>query len=871
MQSRFTFKSGAQNCFLTVAFTIIAASTAFAQQSQPTPTPAPSATPARRAARPIPPPRYIPPHDYDQRNIKLDLRFDWGREQAIGTETITLAPVVKDLRRVDFDAAYMSVSGVALASGTALKFEYDATKEKLTVLLDRAYQPADELTLVISYHTNQPPPEKRAGLGGGGLNFIKPRPDDPTRPRQVWSQGEAEANHLWFACFDHPNDFVTSEVIATVEKPLTVISNGKLISMKDNPDGTRTFDWKIDDPHATYLTSIIVGEFAPIIGTYADIAVITNVYTNEIDEGVVTAARLPEMVKFFSEKTGVKYPYAKYAQTTVRDFGGGMENISATTQTDNMIHDARAELDQTADSLESHELAHQWFGDYVTCRTWSDIWLNESFATYFQAMWDEHHLGHDDFLYLDVKANQDQYYQAWGRGQRRPIVTKNYTNPDAVFDTYAYPRGGAVLHMLRTFLGEDNWWRSINHYLTKYAHQPVETEQLRIAIEETTGQPMDWFFDEWVYKMGHPVFRVTQDYDAANKALTLIVRQEQHPDPDSQYPQVTYFQTPVDIEIATATGKRVERVQIDPKEEQTIKLAVDSEPLLVNFDYGDTLIKELVFSKTTGQLLYQLAHDQDVLGRIWALQQLSARMNDANTTGADRRTIIKAIGDAATKDQFWGARLEAVTALNGLKDAKALLLTAIKDANARVRARAINSLAATKDASLADAYRQLLGDQSYAVIRAAAAALGQTKSPAAYDALMKIIDMPSWRDTIRASALIGLAALGDKRALDLGFKYFAAGNPNGVRAAAVGLLGATGKDDARIFPLISAALTDTIERRNFALFAGEADALVALGDERGLALFQELSKKPGTPPQLVAALSGFESRLRAKLAPKPNP
>src|SRR5262249_42780625 len=330
---------------------------------------------------------YIPPHNYDQRNIKLDLRFDWNQEQAIGTAAITFAPTIRDLRRVEFDAAYMTISGVTLAGGAPLKFDYDGNRERLSVTLHRAYQLKEELTMVVSYHTNKPPPERTAAIGGGGIAFIKPLPDDPSRPKQIWTQGEAEANHFWFPSFDHPNDFVTTEIVATVEKPLSVISNGKLISTTENADGTRTFDWKIDEPHATYLTSLIVGEFATVAGDYAGIPVQTNVYNNEIEEGKVTAARLPEMVKFFSEKTGVKYPYAKYAQTTVRDFGGGMENISATTQTDNMIHDARTELDQTSDSLQSHELAHQWFGDYVTARTWSDIWLNESFATYFQAMW----------------------------------------------------------------------------------------------------------------------------------------------------------------------------------------------------------------------------------------------------------------------------------------------------------------------------------------------------------------------------------------------------------------------------------------------------------------------------------------------------
>ena len=278
----------------------------------------------------------------------------------------------------------------------------------------------------------------------------------------------------------------------------------------------------------------------------------------------------------------------------------------------------------------------------------------------------------------------------------------------------------------------------------------------------------------------------------------------------------------------------------------------------------------MTFVKTTGQLQYQLAHDQDVLGRIWALQQLRLRMNDDKTTGADRLAIIKSISDALTKDQFWGTRLEAAASLTGLKEAKDALLAATKDADARVRARAVNALAATKDAGLADTYQQLLNDQSYAVIRAAAVALGQTKSSGAYDSLIKLIDAPSWRDTIRASALSGLAALGDKRALDLALKYYAVGNRAGVRAAALTLLGTAGKDDPRAFPILSATATEGLEKRNFGLLFGAAEALVSLGDERGLALFKELSTKAGTSPQIVGAISGFENRLRAKLAP-PKP
>jgi aminopeptidase N len=825
--------------------------------------------------RPLPPRQYIPNRDYDTRNITLNLRFNWEQEQAIGTATITFAPLNANLRRVEFDAAYMTFNSVKLASGTPLKFEADARNEKLRVTLDRAYQPADVITVVIDYRTNG----TVAGGGlpgfGRGLTFIKPRADDPNRPRQVWSQGESEYNHYWFPCFDHPNDFATTEMIATVEKPLMVISNGRLIETRDNKDNTRTFHWKMEQPHASYLTSIVVGEYTPVEQKYLDVPVISYVYPNEAQEGRVTVARMADMVRFFSEKTGVKYPYAKYAQTMTRDFGGGMENISATTQTDQMIHDARFELDNDSDGLQSHELAHQWFGDYVTCRSWSDIWLNESFATYFQAMWDEHRLGRDDFLYLDVKGNQDAYYAAWRNGLRRPIVTSNYQDPDAVFDTYAYPRGGAVLHMLRTMLGEENWWRSINHYLTKYAHQPVQTEQLRIAIEETTGMPLDWFFDEWLYKMGHPVFRVTKSYDAATKNLTLTVRQEQKPDPAYDYPQAGLFRTPVDIEIGTGTDTKsvkVTRVWIEPKEEQAFSFPVDAEPRLVNFDYGSTLIKELKFDKPTNELVYQLSRDEDEMGRMWALGQLTEKLKAAGTAENEKQQISQAITTALAGDKSWPMRTEAAAALSGVPGdtARSGLLAAAKDSNARVRARAINSLGASKDPSLANVYLEHLTDASYATIRESARALGLTKSPVAYDALTKLVDTPSWRETIKVSALTGLTSLADPRALDLGFRYATASNPDGVRGAALALLAATGRDDPRVFPLVSDAFRQATVYRSPLIFqAGEA--LVTLNDKRGLEFFEQLRKQFGSDANVLNFITNYERRLRQGLEQPAQP
>ncbi len=503
----------------------------------------------KQQVRKLPPVHYIRSRDYDMRHIALNLKFDWEKEQTYGTASITLAPLMPNFQTVNLDAGSMIINSVKLG-GKDLKFNYDEPNTNLSITLDRIYKINEAIMLVVDYRTKGGVISNTLGFGaGGGLKFIKPDAENPKRRKQIWSQGESDYNRFWFPSYDSPNDFATNELTATVEKPMFVMSNGKLVERKDNKNGTETFHWKMETPHANYLTSIVVGEYTEIKGDYLGTPVSTFLFPNEAKDGAASVKNLPAMVKFFSEKTGVKYPYVKYAQTMAEGFGGGMENISATTMTPTMIHDERELLDFDSESLQSHELAHQWFGDYVTCREWSEIWLNESFATYMQALWDENSKGHEYFLYSDVRANQNQYLQTWNQGNRRPIVTKYYTNADALFDTYAYPRGGAVLHMLRKHLGDEVFFKSLKHYLTVNANKPVQTEQLRIAIEETSGQSMDWFFDQWLYKMGHPIFEVTQNYDAASKKLTLNVKQTQKLDPLNAYPQAEFFEARVDVEI----------------------------------------------------------------------------------------------------------------------------------------------------------------------------------------------------------------------------------------------------------------------------------------------------------------------------------
>ena len=833
------------------------------------------------ARKPLPPIKYIASREYDTKHIRLDLNFDWDKSQAYGVSTITFSPLLANTKTVKFDQASLQINSIKLNNGAALKFTTDDANQKLIVELDKAYQPTDVLTIAIDYRTKQSYVENGIlGGFGGGLRFIKPTPDEPNKPRQIWSQGETVYNRYWFPAFDSPNDFATSEIYATVEKPFIVISNGKQVEPpKDNANNTRTFHWAIESPHANYLTSIVVGDYAEVKGDYDGIPVSSFVYKNELKEGTATTKRLPEMVRWFSEETGVKYPYEKYAQTMVENFGGGMENISATTQIEEMIHDERQDLDETSDSLQSHELGHQWFGDYVTCREWSDTWLNESFATFMEATWTEKSLGRDSYL-LEMRKNQNTALATWRRGVRRPIVTKYYSGSDSVFDDYAYPRGGAVINNLRQVLGDRDFWRAINHYLTKNAHQPVSTEQLRIAIEESTGQSMDWFFDQWIYKMGNPNFEVTKNYDAAAKTLTMTVRQTQQQDQTSSYPQVEFFQTPVDIEIGTASGVKIERVQIEPKAENTFTFAVDGEPKLVNFDYNGAIIKELKFDKSTAELSYQLKNDPDPIGRAWAMSELSKRL----TNETDKPAATAALTDAITNDKAWELRRDAINALqpetargqaammaaiSGNKpkadfapETLTALQRAVKDQKSLVRAAAIASLGATQDAKFADLYANALNDQSYAVVDSAADALGNTKSPNAYAQLAKLLDQPSWKNRVQIAALNGLANTGDKRATDVAFKYADAKSPSNVRSIALLALTNTGKGDPRVFPLLFDNFKKSLDANKFQAIFESLVGFVKLGDPRGQQAFDAMRAKFKDNDRITAALDGLETAFK---------
>jgi aminopeptidase N len=492
-----------------------------------------------------------------------------------------------------------------------------------------------------------------------------------------------------------------------------------------------------------------------------------------------------------------------------------------------------------------------------------------------QAMWDEKLKGHDEFLYSDIRGNHDNVLGSWNRGDRRPIVTKYYASKDDMFDNYAYPGGGSVLHMLRKHLGDQLFSKALNRYLTTNANQPVSTEDLRIAVEEASGQSMDWFFDEWLYKMGHPIFDVTQSYDEAARKLTLNVKQTQKIDPNNEYPQTEFFQSYVDVEI----DNRIERVWLKPQEENVFTFDSPVRPRLINFDYENTLLKEMTFGKSTDDLLYQMQNDRDVLGRRWAMGELEKKASNA----ADKQRIVAALITSAEKDPFWRIRRAAVSVLADIYspdpprgqerpaavyDANVLdaYTRLTKDPQSLIRSDAIKNLGETKDAKYAGLYLSALDDRSYAVIDQAALALARTKDPRAMDALVKLTNTPSWKGRIQNAGLNGLAELGDSRGFETGFRMATDKSlPMNVRTTALRLVAATGKGDQRAFPLI-------FEKFKYALATGNQQgminttlAIIKIADPRGQQVFDMLRARFKDQPNIMSQVDFYEAQFKAAL------
>lgn len=725
--------------------------------------------------------QWPPSRTYHVENYKLTLRFDAPKGEVFGDEVVTLQPLAAQFHEFDLNSAELSIDSVALElPGRApVGLTHSAHGSRLRISLDRDYDATSTLNVRIAYH----------GFPRTGLFFVNPTPEYPSRPQEVYSQGEAEFNHYWFPCWDYPNDMATSETITTVAEGQGVVSNGRLVGVTRSA-GHVTYDWVESIPHSSYLISIAVGPWRKVLDSYQDKPVDYYV-PNYVDEA--TARRslhlTPDMIGFFSRATGVNYPYEQYAQTAVHNFiFGGQENVSATTLTEFTLHDERADPDYPSTVLVAHELGQHWFGDLVQGRDWANIWLNEGFATYLTALYTQYHEGNDAYrfeIYNDQLREQAEDRDDY----RRPLLERHYTDPMQMFDATTHQKGAAVLDMLRYVVDgaeaashpasqHEPLFQALHHYLVAHRAQAVDTAALLEAIRATTGQELGWFFREWVSMAGHPDYRVEASYDSAKKLEKLIVTQTQQLDA-----LTPVFDMPIEVVFYGAGGERKASQIRDHLQRQEFDIPLDFAPQWVDFDPDDRLDKTVQFDKPLVALIASAERDPSMMARLWAVEQLG------KDKGASAKGGVAALAYVLGNDVFYGVRTAAAAGLGNVGNAaaKGALRAALRQPDSRVRAAVVTALGNfSSDRMVYDALVNALhNDASYAVQAAAATGLGRSGVAQAFDTLQTVAATAS-EVHLMAATLDALVATKDPRAAAILLAQARAGVPEQNRLSALG-------------------------------------------------------------------------------------
>ena len=752
---------------------------------------------------------YARSRDYDLQNVRTHLRFDVEQKKVIGEATESLAILRENVGELRFDSVGLTIDSVTLNRQTT---KFDVQPKELVVTLPQKARRGEHFEVTIRY----------SGQPTKGLYFILPDKNYPDQPKEIWSQGESEDTRYYIPIYDYPNDRTTAEMLLTVPGDWWTVSNGKLVGIKTEADGTKTWDWKQSEPLSTYLISVVAGEFVEKKDSWRGIPVQYAVPKGQEFKIDPTFLRTKGMLDAFSDALDVKYPWAKYAQTSVDYFiEGGMENTSATTLTSrSLVHPKlAAESIYGSDELDSHELAHQWFGDLVTCKDWANLWLNEGFATYFEHYWTEKNFGKDDADYEfwedgNQWMNQKSLF-------RVPIVNRQIDD-SLEYEGNIYTKGGLVLKMLREKLGDQDFFRGLHHYLDVNRGQNVATADLIKAIEQETSVNVDEFFQQWVYRAGAPKFEVSVKWDDLVDSVHLQVKQTQKVEG-----LVNLFHVPIEVEIATKSGMKTFPIDVS-KDEEIFSFAVDGPPLMVVFDKGNKILKSVEFKREPAALIYQLQHGENVPDRAEAAKALADAKGNAEA--------IAALGEAARTDAFWGVRVESLRALGkiGGAEAEKQIQGALANEKPWVRDVAVGQLGNFKtDSSLgAQLGKIATDDAAYRVRNAAMQSLAQLKAPNAFDVLNAAVEADSPDNTSRRAALRAFGILGDDRAVPILLAWSAAGKPIELRQAAIGSLGPVGRGNKDVTRALVACLDEPRISRYAVVFAigrhGDPDAIPAL-------------------------------------------
>jgi aminopeptidase N len=669
---------------------------------------------------------------YDALHYRIAISLNLEEQSFAGETTVTLTSLGDGLETVVLDAEEFTVTKVVTEWGEPL--EFSQSEKELSVRMRRPLMRGETRSFTCTYRGRGPKQ---------GLRFVAETADNPAL---VFSDSWPNRVHHWFPCFDYPNDKVTNEIVATVSATLKVGANGRLVSVsEDKAAGTVTYHWSQDLPHSTYLIFLAAGPYVVVPDAYGPLPVNYWVYPKDAAKAAPTYGKTPKMMEYFNRIFGYDYPWQKYDQISVPS-GGGAESTSATAMTHRIMVDEKNEPEFSPIGIVSHELAHQWWGNLITLRSWAHTWLNESFATYSDYLYFRHDRGDDEGA-LNLQGKLQAYLREAKTRYVRPIVTDRYDQPGDMFDSHTYPKGARVLHMLRQQLGDAAFFDTLKHFLHRYAFEPVDTGDFIRSVKTVTGQNLDWFFDQWLFKPGHPVFDVRSEWDPARKVVVLKVAQVQ-----DFARGIPVFRVPLTVAIVTAAGRSTSQVWIRERDE-TFEFPSETRPLLVRFDPDNVLLKEITFPKQRDELLYQLSRD-DVIGRMSAAAELAMLRDDPIAVGA--------LAASAQGDSFWAVRRGAVDALAraGGAESPAVIRKAALDAHPSVRAAALVALGDRKDRSLLEFFKErFAADASDAVRAESLRAIGKLGDPSTVPFLERCAAVPSHRHLIATAAkqAIGLA------------------------------------------------------------------------------------------------------------------
>ncbi len=684
--------------------------------------------------------------NYDQQHIKVTLTIDFDEQKIEGTAHLRFIPLTDGFDELILHTKSTVINEVKINDKSLL---FEIKDDLLFITLDKVYPKGNEIEVEINYVSH---PSR-------GLYFFKPTEEIPEIPYQVWSQGQGEYNRHWIPAYDQPDDRLTSELIVTVPDNMIVISNGNLQNIHHNEErSTKTFHWIMEETHPLYLITLIAGEYITKTETVQGVALEYNLPPDHTENIDYYYGRTPQMMQFFSDYL-IPYPYKRYAQTTVQDFEwGGMENTTATTLNRRIHYDHRAIPNYSADALIAHELAHQWFGDLLTCKTWDHIWLNEGITTYFTDLWHENEFGLDEMRFRRFEQNQSYIGSLNEEPFDKLIPHESGVVPVELSGRTAYSRGAAITHALRFELGDDLFQKGMREYVTRFANHAVVSEQLRKVLEEVSGKNLNFFFKQWVYGAGFPEFEVSYEYDDSRKELILNVKQIQE-----HFPARGLFNVPVLVDITAGSQKISEVIRVS-KEEENYSFKVNKKPDLVRFNKYEWILSKKVFKKSFDELVYQLHYDDDVVGRHSAASQLKDFGKEA----------IPHLRRAILRDKFYAVRMNAVESLKhiGGEDVFEHLVFAANDFDARVRESAVKAFAIFDSEKIKSILLTKLNDLSNDYVRGAAAySIGSAKLPGAFEILKEALKHDSHRNIIRRGAFDGFAGLSDPRVLPLVKEY----------------------------------------------------------------------------------------------------